>query len=210
MISHLLRFFCLLVCLTWSGCRAIIPQSNYTWGESYALDKNGGRCSIPEMNDGDLKTFGRLGIQAVGTLISAHNEKKLTAPGSMRGSARELSFTQVKVHPQVTVQFRQKQSIDKIVIHATNLNNFDIYWQDDQQAWHPLTSVRQNKKNPKNPIVVYAHAVTSTILINAKPQKPIPPSKTIIGTRQYVHQVQEAQIAEIEVYGKMVKGQLGN
>ena len=36
-------------CLIWSGCSAIIPQSNYIWSENYALDTNGGDSSeIPE------------------------------------------------------------------------------------------------------------------------------------------------------------------
>ena len=65
----LLFFFS--VCLIWSGCSALIPQSNYIWSKNYALDTNGGDCSSPEMNDGNLKTCGRLGLHAVGRMDSA-------------------------------------------------------------------------------------------------------------------------------------------
>ena len=63
--------FFLWGCLIWSGCSAILPQSNYIWSENYALDTNGGHCSSPEMNDGNLKTFGRLGLHATGQMDSA-------------------------------------------------------------------------------------------------------------------------------------------
>ena len=42
----LLLLFC--GCLIWSGCSAVIPQSNYIWSENYALDTNGGYCSSPK------------------------------------------------------------------------------------------------------------------------------------------------------------------
>ena len=86
-----------------------------------------------------------------------------------------LKFTQVKVQPQAKVQFRQKQSIDKIVIHATNLYGFEVYWQDDTQSWQLLTAMRKNRKKQKSPIILRIQAVTNAILIQAKYQKPVIP-----------------------------------
>ena len=67
----------LLLCggLIWNGCSAVIPQSNYIWSENYALDTNGGYCSSPEMNDGNLKTFGKLGLHAIGQRDSTITRK---------------------------------------------------------------------------------------------------------------------------------------
>ena len=180
----------------------ISPRSNYTWSENYALDKNGARCSIPEMNDGDLQTFGRLGLKAARTVDSAIIRNRPAGVGHSREIPATLSCTKVEVFPQAVVYFRQKHSIDKIAIYATNLFNFEVYWRNDEGEWQRLISFRQNKRTPKNPIVLHEHARTDAILIQANSQKPIPPSKLIQATRQSVLQVEEAQIAEVEVYGK--------
>ncbi len=202
MKHYLPRIFCLWVCLLWSGCGIIIPQSNYLWSENYALDKNGGRCSIPEVINGDLQTSGRLGVKAVGTLNRAMSRDKETQfPTELRRFGRSYSFTQAKVYPQVDIQFREKLSIDKIVIHATNLYTLDVYWQNDEAEWRLLTSVRQN---PKSPVVVREHAVTEAILIQAKPRKPIPARQSMWKSPESSLEA-EVQIAEIEVYGKMSK-----
>lgn len=182
-----LNLICLWACLSWFGCSVIIPRSDYTWSENYALDENGGRCSIPEMNDGDLKTSGRIGLRPVGTLTDT-------------AGVASVYDTELKIHSKVSVKFRQKQSIDKIVIHAINLDYFDLYWQDDNDDWRLLKSVRNNRKNP---VIIHAHAVTDAILIKAKPQKPLKPVKTILRDPKKPFEIQmEAQIAEIEVYGK--------
>lgn len=178
---------CLWVCLTWVGCSTIIPRSNYTWSENYALNVNGGQCSIPEMNDGDLKTSGRIGLQAIG-------KRTDTAGGA------GVYDTELKIRSKVSVKFRRKQSIDKIVIHATNLDHFDVYWQDDEKSWQLLKSVRNNRKSP---VVIEEHAVTDAILVKAKPQKPLKPMGRVLRDSKEPFKLQmEAQIAEIEVYGK--------
>ena len=207
--------FLLWVCLIWSGCSAIIPQSNYIWSENYALDTNGGHCSNPAMNDGNLKTFGKLGLHAVGQMDSAITRNKgagaerLQNKGAGMAHWRKtpgmLKFTQVKVQPQAKVQFRQKQSIDKIVIHATNLYGFEIYWQDDTESWQLLTSMRQSRKSLKSPILLRIHAVTDAILLQAKFQRPSHVRKLMEVTPQFEIELDEARIAEIEVYGKRLK-----
>ncbi len=202
MKHYLPRIFCLWVCLLWSGCGIIIPESNYIWSENYALDKNGGRCSFPEVIDGNLRTSGRLGVKAVGTLNRAMSRDKETQfPAELRRFGRSYSFTQAKVYPQVDIQFREKLSIDKIVIHATNLYTLDVYWRDDAAEWRMLTSVRHN---PNSPVVVREHAVTDAILIQAKPRKPIPSRQSMWKSPEFALEA-EVQIAEIEVYGKMSK-----
>ena len=113
----------------------------------------------------------------------------------------------MKVQPQAKVQFRQKQSIDKIVIHATNLHGFEIYWQDDAQSWQLLTAMRQSRKALKNPVVLREHAVTNAILIQAKFQKPFHARRLMELTPQFEIEFEEAQITEIEVYGKQLKEQ---
>ena len=213
-----LRLLLLLCgCLIWSGCSAIIPQSNYIWSENYALDTNGGLCSSPEMNDGNLKTFGKLGLHAVGRTDSAILQNSNGAQFSLNrkaGSAHwrktpgMMEFTQVKVQPQAKIQFRQKQSIDKIVIHGTNLNGFEIYWHDDEKSWQPLISMRQSRKPLKSPVVLREHAVTNAILIQAKFQKPFHARKLVELTPQFEIEFEEARIEEIEVYGKRLKKQL--
>ncbi len=208
-------WFFLSVCLMWSGCSAIIPQSNYIWSENYALDTNGGYCSNPKMNDGNLNTFGKLGLHAIGQVDSAILQNSNGAQFSLNkkaGSAHwrktpgTLKFTQVKVQPQTKIQFRQKQSIDKIVIHGTNLYGFEIYWQEEQ-SWQPLTSMRQSRKALKSPVVLRVHAVTNAILIQAKFQRPSHIRKLMEVTPQFEIELDEARIAEIEVYGKQMKGQ---
>ena len=204
--------------LMWSGCSAIIPQSNYIWSENYALDSNGGHCSSPEMNDGNLNTFGRLGLHAAGQIDSeiiqnkgagaVHWQNKDAETAHWRKTPGTLKFTQVKVQPQAKVQFRQKQSIDKIVIRATNLYGFEVYWQDDAQSWQPLTSMRQSRKTLKSPIVLRVHAVTNAILLQAKYQKPLHVRKIMEVAPQFEIGLDEARIAEIEVYGKQMKEQL--
>ena len=207
----------LYACLIWSGCSVILPQSNYIWSENYALDINGGLCSNPKMNDGNLKTFGRLGLHAVGQMDSAITRNKGAGAvqwknkdaGSVhwRKTPGMLKFTQVKVQPQAKIQFRQKQSIDKIVIHGTNLNGFEIYWQDDEKSWQPLISMRQSRKPLKSPVVLREHTLTNAILIQAKFQKPFHARKLVELTPQFEIEFEEARIAEIEVYGKQPKEQ---
>lgn len=202
-------------CLIWSGC-SIIPQSNYIWSENYALDTNGGHCSSPEMNDGNLKTFGKLGLHVVGQMDSAilqnsngtqFSLNKKAESAHWRKTPGTLKFTQVKVQPQIEVRFRQKQSIDKIVIHATNLHGLEVYRQDDARSWQPLTALRQSRKALKSPIILRGHTVTNAILIQAKFQKPFHARKLMELTPQFEIQLEEARIAEIEVYGKQMKEQ---
>ena len=202
MTHYLPRIFCLWVCLIWSGCGIILPQSDYIWSENYALDKNGGRCSIPEVNDGNLQTFGRLGVKAEGTLNRAMSRGEETQfPAELRRFGRSYSFTQAKVYPQFDVQFPEKLSIDKIVVHATNLYTLDVYWRDDASKWQLLASVPQN---PRSPVLIREHAVTDAILIDAKPRKPIPSRQSMWRSLEFALEA-EAQIAEIEVYGKIPK-----
>ena len=205
MKHYLPRIFCLWVCLLWSGCGIIIPESIYIWSENYALDKNGGRCSIPEVIDGDLQTPVSLGVQAVGILNPPMNRKEQRQPPAQLrrfdSRGRNYSFTQAKVYSQIDIQFREKLSIDKIVIHATNLYTLDVYWRDDAAEWRMLTSVRHN---PNSPVVVREHAVTDAILIQAKPRKPIPSRQSMWKSPEFALEA-EVQIAEIEVYGKMSK-----
>ena len=118
-----------------------------------------------------------------------------------------LKFTQVKVQPQAKIQFRQKQSIDKVVIHGTNLNGFEIYWQDDEKSWQPLIAMRQSRKPLKSPVVLREHAVTNAILIQAKFQRPSHVRKLMELAPQFEIELDEARIAEIEVYGKQMKEQ---
>jgi len=140
------------------------------------------------MNDGNRNTFGRIGVCAVGTRTDT------VGPAGVYDM-------ELKVQSKVTVKFRQKLSIDKIVIHATNLDHFDVYWQDDEEDWQPLKSIRRNEKNP---IIIRAHAVTDAILIRAKPQKPIKPMITVLREPAKLFELQlEEKIAEIEVYGKI-------
>ena len=209
-------FFFFWACLIWSGCSAIIPQSNYIWSENYALGTNGGACSSPEMNDGNPKTFGKLGLHAVGQMDSAilQNSKgaqfslsKKAGSAHWRKTPGTMKVTQVKVQPQAKIQFRQKQSIDRIVIHATNLYGFEIYWQDDTESWRLLTSMRQSRKSLKSPIVLRIHAVTDAILLQAKFQRPSQVRKLMEVTPQFEIELDEARIAEIEVYGKQMKEQ---
>ena len=204
-------------CLIWGGCSAIIPQSNYIWSENYARDTNGGHCSSPKMNDGNLKTFGKLGLHAVGQMDSAITRNKgagaerLQNKGAGMAHWRKtpgmLKFTQVKVQPQAKIQFRQKQSIDKIVIHATNLYGLEIYWQDNTESWQLLTSMRQSRKALKSPIILREHTVTNAILIQAKFQRPSHVRKLMEVAPQFEIELDEARIAEIEVYGKQMKEQ---
>ncbi len=203
-------------CLIWGGCSAIIPQSNYIWSENYALDTNGGSCSSPEMNDGNLKTFGKLGLHAVGQMDTAILQNSNGAQFSLNkkaGSAHwrktpgTMEFTQIKVQPQAKVQFRQKQSIDKIVIHATNLYGLEVYWQDNTESWQLLTSMRQSRKALKSPIILREHTVTNAILIQAKFQRPSHVRKLMEVAPQFEIELDEARIAEIEVYGKQMKEQ---
>lgn len=202
MTHYLPRIFCLWVCLIWSGCGIILPQSDYIWSENYALDKNGGRCSIPEVNDGNLQTFGRLGVKAEGTLNRAMSRGEETQfPAELRRFGRSYSFTQAKVYPQFDVQFPEKLSIDKIVVHATNLYTLDVYWRDDASKWQLLASVSEN---PRSPVLIREHAVTDAILIDAKPRKPIPSRQSMWRSLEFALEA-EAQIAEIEVYGKIPK-----
>ena len=206
-------------CLMWSGCSAMIPQSNYIWSENYALDTNGGHCSSLEMNDGNLKTFGKLGLHTGGQMDSAiirnkgagavHSKNKDAETAHWRKTPGTMKFTQVKVQPQAKIQFRQKQSIDKIVIHATNLYGFEVYWQDETQSWQPLTSMRRSRKSQKSPIVLRVHAVTDAILLQAKFQKPAHVRKLMEVAPQFEIGLDEARIAEIEVYGKQMKEQPG-
>ena len=209
-------FFFVWACLIWSGCSAIIPQSNYIWSENYALDTNGGHCSSPEMNDGNPKTFGKLGLHAVGQMDSAilQNSKgaqfslsKKAGSAHWRKTTGTMKVAQVKVQPQAKVQFRRKQLIDKIVIHATNLYGFEIYWQDDTESWQLLTSMRQSRNPLKSPIVLHIHAVTDAILLQAKFQRPSQVRKLMEVTPQFEVELDEARITEIEVYGKQMKEQ---
>ena len=211
-----LRLLLLLCgCLIWGGCSVIIPQSNYIWSENYALDTNGALCSSPEMNDGNLKTFGKLGLHAIGQMDSAitrnngagaiHWKDKGAESAHWRKTPGILKFTQVKVQPQAKIQFRQKQSIDKIVIHGTNLNGCEIYWQDDEKSWQPLIFMRQSRKPLKSPVVLREHAVTNAILIQVKFQKPFHARKLVELTPQFEIEFEEARVAEIEVYGKQLK-----
>ena len=204
-------------CLIWSGCSVVIPQSNYIWSENYALDTNGGSCSSPEMNDGNLKTFGKLGLHAVGQMDSAITrnkgagavewKNKAAGAAHSRKTPGMLKFTQIKVQPQAKVQFHQKQSIDKIVIHATSLHGLEVYWQDNTGAWQLLTSMRQSRKALKSPIILREHTVTNAILIQAKFQRPAHVRKLMELTPQFEIELEEARIAEIEVYGKQMKEQ---
>ena len=215
--SKLRLFFFLWVCLIWSGCSVIIPQSNYIWSENYALDTNGGHCSSPEMNDGNLKTFGKLGLHAVGRMDSAitqnngvgavHWKNKGAEAAHWRKIPGVMKFTQVKVQPQAKIQFHQKQSIAKIVIHASNLYGLEAYWQDDSQSWQPLTSMRQSRKTLKSPVVLRVHAVTNAILLQAEFQRPSHVRKLMEVAPQFEIELDEARIAEIEVYGKQMKEQ---
>lgn len=214
--SKLKLFLFLWGYLIWSGCSAISPQSNYIWSENYALDTNGGHCSSPEMNDGNPKTFGKLGLHAVGQMDSAilQNSKgaqfslsKKAGSAHWRKTPGTMKVTQIKVQPQAKVQFRQKQSIDKIVIHATNLYGFEIYWQDDTESWQLLTSMRQSRKTLKSPIVIRVRTVTNAILLQAKFQRPTHVRKLMEVTPQFEIELDEARIAEIEVYGKQMKEQ---
>lgn len=194
-----LALICLWVCSTWVGCSVIIPQSSYTWSENYALDKNGGRCSSPQMNDGNKHTFGRTGIYAIGTRTDTVGPVGVSDPIGPAG----VYDTELKVYPKVTVKFRQNLAIDKIVIHATNLDYFAVYWQDGEGNWQPLTSGRNNEKNP---VIIIAHAVTDAIRIRAKTQKTVESMKTYLREPNLVELQLEVKIAEIEVYGKKVKG----
>jgi len=190
------------MCLLWSGCGIILPQSDYIWSENYALDKNGGRSSIPEVNDGNLDTFGRLGVKAVGTLNRARSRDTATqSPMESRRFGRSYSFAEAKVFPQVDIQFREKSSIDKIVIHATNVNTLDVYWRDDESKWQLLAGFRQN---PKSPVVIREHAVTDAILIDVRPRKPVPSRQSMWRSLEFALEA-EAHITEVEVYGKIPK-----
>jgi hypothetical protein len=170
------------------------------------------------MNDGNLKTFGKLGLHAVGQMDSViiRNkgagavEWKNNAAGAAhsRKTPGMLKFTQIKVQPQAKVQFHQKQSIDKIVIHATSLHGLEIYWQDNTGSWQLLTSMRQSRKALKSPIILREHTVTNAILIQAKFQRPSHVRKLMELTPQFEIGLEEARIAEIEVYGKQMKEQL--
>ena len=204
-------------CLIWSGCSAIIPQSNYIWSENYALDTNGGYCSSPEMNDGNLKTFGKLGLHVGGQMDSAITRNKAAGAVESKNKAAEaahlrktpgmLKFTRIKVQPQAKILFLQKRSIDKIVIHATNLHGLEVYWQDNTESWQLLTSMRQSRKALKSPIILREHTVTNAILIQAKFQRPSHVRKLMELTPQFEIGLEEARIAEIEVYGKQMKEQ---
>ena len=206
-------------CLIWAGCSAIVPHSKYIWSENYALDTNGGHCSSPEMNDGNLKTLGKLGLHAMGRMNSAIIQNKGAGAERLQNKGAGMAhwrktpgtseFTHAKVQPQVKVQFRQKQSIDKIVIHAINLHGLEVYWQDDTQSWQLLTSMRQSRKPLKSPIVLREHAVTNAILIQAKFQRPSHVRKLMEVAPQFEIELDEARIAEIEVYGKQIKEQPG-
>ena len=103
---------------------------------------------------------------------TVYKKNKDTAAAHWRKTPGMLKFTPVKIQPQAKVQFRQKQSIDKIVIHATNLYGFETHRQDDTQSWQLLTSIHQTRKNQKSPIVLRIHTVTKAILLQAKYQKP--------------------------------------
>ncbi len=202
MIQYLPRFFCMLMCVLLSGCGIILPQSDYIWSENYALDKNGGRSSIPEVNDGNLETFGRLGVKAVGTLNRARSRDTATqSPLELRTFGRSYSFAEAEVFPQVNIQFREKLPIDKIIIHGTNVYTLDVYWRDDESKWQQLAGLRQN---PKNPIVIREHAVTDAILIDVRPRKPVPSRQSMYRSLEFALEA-EAHIAEIEIYGKMPK-----
>ena len=200
---ELLFFF--WACLMWNGCSVIIPQSNYIWSENYALDTNGGHCSSSKINDGNLQTFGKLGLHAGGQMDSAIIRNSGAETAHWRKTPGMLTFTQVQVQPQAKLQFRQKQSIYKIVIHAANLHGFEIYWQDETQSWHLLASMRQSRKALKSPVVLRCHAVTNAILIQVKFQKPFQARKLMEIAPQFELEFEEARIAEIEVYGKQIK-----
>ncbi|MDE0184943.1 MAG: hypothetical protein OXP71_05740 [Candidatus Poribacteria bacterium] len=92
-------------------------------------------------------------------------------------------------------------SIDKIIIHATNVYTLDVYWRDDESKWQPLATIR---KNPKNPVVIREHAVTDAILIDVRPRKPVPSRQSMYRSLEFALEA-EAHIAEIEIYGKMPK-----
>lgn len=202
MIHYLPHIFCLWMCLLWSGCGIILPQSDYIWSENYALDKNGGRSSIAEVNDGNLETFGRLGVKAVGTLNRARSRDTATqSPLELRRFGRSYSFAEAEVFPQVNIQFREKLPIDKIIIHATNVNTLDVYWRDDESKWQLLAGFRQN---PKSPVVIREHAVTDAILIDVRPRKPVASRQSMWRSLEFALEA-EAHIAEVEVYGKIPK-----
>ena len=198
MIRHLPRAFCLCLCLICSGCGIILPQSDYTWSENYALDKNGGRSSIPEVNDGNLETFGRLGVNAAGTLNRARSRDTATqSPLELRTFGRSYSFAEAEVFPQVNIQFREKLPIDKIIIHGTNVYTLDVYWRDDESEWQQLAGFRQN---PKNPVVIREHAVTDAILIDVRPRKPVPSRQSMWRSLEFALEA-EAHIKRLKFTG---------
>ena len=93
------------------------------------------------------------------------------------------------------------------MIHGTNLYGFEIYWQDDTQSWQLLTAMRQSRKILKSPTVLRIHAVTNAILLQAKFQRPSHVRKLMEVVPQFEIELDEARIAEIEVYGKQMKEQ---
>ncbi|RMD57329.1 hypothetical protein D6833_14105 [Candidatus Parcubacteria bacterium] len=108
--------------------------------------------------------------------------------------------TQLKMQPEVVVQFRGRFPIDKIVIHGKNLNHLNVYWRDEGKQWHLLKSVEENTRTP---LVIRAHAVTDAIRIHAQPQRPLRPMGHVMrDATQPFEPLMEAEIAEIEVYGK--------
>ena len=187
MVRTTLNLMILWLLLTLAGCSMLMPETSHFWSENYALDKNGGQCTIPEMNDGDKETSGRLGVHAVG--------KRVDAVGSAG-----VYDTELKIQPEVVVRFQQRRPIDRIVIYAKNLDHFDVYWRDEQKQWHPLKSVRDNRKTR---IVINAHAVTDAIRIHAQPQQSIRPMRTVMRSpSQPFELLLEAEISEIEVYAR--------
>lgn len=171
---------------TLAGCGYLLPGG--VWSENYALAANGGRCTAPEMNDGDRQTSGRIG---------AHIVAKRTGTAGGAG----VYTPEVQIRPEVTLTLSQKRVIDRIVLLGSNLSDLNLFWRDDQGTWHPLKSIRGE---PKNRIVLYPHIETDALRIRVQPRQPLKPMGLVLRDPNQPFELQmEAAIAEIEVYSKL-------
>lgn len=182
-----------------TGCSVLFPSSNVSWSENYALVKNGGECSVREMADGNLETFGEIGIHAV-TTPPATRSRWI---GFRRKNGLEVHEGELKTTHQVSVRFLQQRTVDRIVIHAEDLGPYEVFYRDMQSEWHQLASGRHRGDKP---IQIDTHIVTPLLLIESTPTVMPKKSAERDGSEIRLRQINlssTGKIAEIEVYGKV-------
>jgi len=172
----------LLLVIFMSSCAGLTSQKLFKeqrWSENYAL-ADGVQSTSPEMIDGDLNTIGK-------------------APFPVRENTGEPSL-----HAEVLITLPQKKTINKIVIHSDDLQDFRVLayagtvgGQDD---WKLIKEFTNNKQKE---IVIRTSIQTDRILVRVRGKLPLESTKSVrvLGGIMRTRTLLEPEIKEIELYG---------